>query len=86
MRKKRSKKSSDIDRGKNINRLISCTPNMHILIRDLESLVNKEEEVIDIRHIMNRERLTTKGLFITQAQWPFFYKAMTEINERKNDR
>lgn len=84
-RKFPNKKSDNIDIGKNINRLITCSPNMDILIRDLESY-ETHEEIIDIRHIIDRKRVNTKGLFITSAQWPFFYKAMTEINERKNNR
>jgi len=84
-RKFPNKRSDNIDRGKNINRLITCSPTMDILIRDLESF-ETHDEIIDIRHIMNRKRVNTKGLFVTEAQWPYFYKAMTEINERKNRR
>jgi len=84
-RKFPNKKSDNIDRGKNINRLITCSPTMDILIRDLESY-ETHEEIIDIRHIIDCKRVNTKGLFITSAQWPFFYKAMCEIDERKNNR
>ena len=80
-----SRRSNDIDRGKNINRLIRCSPNLHILIRDIEDIKTKEE-IIDFRHILERKRINNKGFYVTEKQWPYFYKAVIEINERKNNR